>query len=132
MTFKDVPQPLGTATLGHGSGRLAVLESPRCQPQHHRGYGGNVNFNGSSSESVTQSVSTPVVPPLNPNPPSSGDVPGGSTGGNYTNGIMADRIAKAKQTILARFEGVKDETDLFARQQQEQREEQAAQDGRTA
>lgn len=56
LTFKDGTATLGTASLSHGSGSLAVSTLSAGSHSLTAVYGGDVNYSGSTSNTVTQMV----------------------------------------------------------------------------
>ncbi len=71
ITFKDGLTTLGTATLGHGSGSLVTSGFVAGSHSLTAVYGGNSNYNTSTSPSLTQTVSraatsTTLLSSLNP------------------------------------------------------------------
>ncbi len=71
LTFKDGSTTIGTATLGHGSGNLTISTLGAGTHSLTAVYGGNGNYAGSTSSTLTQTVTkasttTSLVSSLNP------------------------------------------------------------------
>ena len=79
VTFKDGATTIGTATIGHGSGSIAVSNLSVGSHSLTAVYGGDSNYAGSTSDTVTQTVnqalSTTVVASSRIPPPSASPSP---------------------------------------------------------
>jgi hypothetical protein len=66
FTFKDGESTIGTASVGHGSGTLVVSNLPVGSHSLTVVYGGDANYQTSTSNAITQWISEAPPPPPSP------------------------------------------------------------------